>query len=469
MYRSLYHREEKALAAGTNGLHLTRRGDVWQFQRRRPKAYADVERRTKIVFSLGTTDYQEARLLAAAHSLQLDRQWSAALKTGISLADEDATARYLAAVETARTLGYDYAAPASLGDGALLDRLRTLLAEPTNLGEQKAVLGVLKQPALSLSQGFDRFWEHIRDEWASFGREQRRVKRNVYLRAIRNFEKAVGEIPLHEIERTQALRFRSWWLKRIETEGLTPYAANREISCLRRLIATLQDIDSLEAPNPFARVRLKDTADRSRSPFETDFIRDRLLASSALDPLPTELQWLVKLLVNTGLRPTEAVGLEINDIDVEAPVPFVHVRANSVRTLKTPHSERQIPLLGVSLTAAQAVVNQGGGGNGRARIPTRRRSSTDISARAVWFRIANKASTACGTGFRTSSLSAMWWTGHRPSSWGTSFTGPNTAMARICSNCARSLLLSPSNESRCVGPTGAPAPFERLCHVRRSP
>ena len=79
-----------------------------------------------------------------------------------------------------------------------------------------------------------------------------------------------------------------------------------------------------------------------------------------MSPLAEELQLLVRLLVNTGLRPSEAIGLELADIMTDAEIPHVHVRRNKVRALKTDHSERMIPLVGVSLNAAQRVVELGG-------------------------------------------------------------------------------------------------------------
>ncbi len=62
------------------------------------------------------------------------------------------------------------------------------------------------------------------------------------------------------------------------------------------------------------------------------------------------------------MQPVEAIGLELEDIVLDHEVPHVHVRKNKTRGLKTHHSERQIPLLGVSLIAAKEVVLDGGWG-----------------------------------------------------------------------------------------------------------
>jgi integrase len=192
-------------------------------------------------------------------------------------------------------------------------------------------------------------------------RDQQRVKRNIYLKSIRNFETAIGQINYHDLERKHAITFRSWWIARIENEGLKPYTANREINSLRRMINVNRDIDGSALPNPFTGVRLKEEFEVSRIPLDESQIR-QLIVPGSLDPLHEDFQRLLRLLVNTGMRPVEAIGLELDDIILDDDVPHVHVRRNSTRGLKTAHSERMLPLLGVSLEAAQEVVAMGGWG-----------------------------------------------------------------------------------------------------------
>ena len=109
-----------------NGLHLTRRGRVWLYNRRRPKAYEDVEPKKRITFSLGTTDFHEARILAAQHTVALDRRWAEMRRRGISLASQDAAERHAAAVNVVREMGFSYAPAAQISDSELIDRLRVL-------------------------------------------------------------------------------------------------------------------------------------------------------------------------------------------------------------------------------------------------------------------------------------------------------------------------------------------------------
>ena len=191
--------------------------------------------------------------------------------------------------------------------------------------------------------------------------DQRRVKRNHFLKAMRNFESVVGKVDLYGLERRHALAFRSWWMERIRREGLKPYTANREINSLRRLISVNFDIDSSEKQNPFARVRLKDEVEVSRIPFAIEQIH-AIVAPDAINGLHEDFQLLVRLLVNTGMRPVEAIGLMPEEIILDHDVPHVHVRKNAIRGLKTDRSERLLPLLGLSLDPAHQLAAMGGWG-----------------------------------------------------------------------------------------------------------
>lgn len=343
------------------GLHLKQIQGIWHYQRRRPVRYRDVEPRALIRFSLHTSNFADAKLLAAQVSRELDKDWREAKGRGVSLSAQDAACRYRAAATVQKIHGFEPKSAFQLTDEDLLDRLRLLIEGKQTVPEQKAILGMTPEPEFSLGDAFDRFWDYIKDEWIRVSHDQQRVKRNIYLKAIRNFEEAIGAIPFQKVERSHAVQFRAWWVERVEAKGLKPYTANREINSLRRMFGVNYDIDGLSVTNPFSRVRLKETAEVSRIPLETGQIIT-LSRRGALPDLHADFELLVRLLINTGMRPVEAIGLELDDILLEDEVPHVHVRKNAVRGLKTDHSERLLPLLGVSLSAAEELVALGGWG-----------------------------------------------------------------------------------------------------------
>lgn len=341
--------------------YLKIRNGWWYYQRRCPNEFHEVEPRRIISFALKTRNVSEARLKAARISHDLEQKWQNFLDRHEVFEADNASLKSQAAREFQASLGLQPMKAQELPDQELLSRLHLLLESGFGKPDQKAVLGLVEQPSMSMIEAFERFWDHIRDEWMHQSHDQRRGKRNIYLKAIRRFEEAVGKIPIFEVERSHALKFRTWWVSRVADQDLKPYTGNREINSLRRMFSVNYDIESMDKTNPFARVRLKETAEVSRIPLETKQIQ-ALIKPGALGDLDPDFARLFRLLVNTGMRPVEAIGLELADVILEHEVPHVHVRRNETRSLKTDHSERLLPLLGVSLVAAEELVAEGGWG-----------------------------------------------------------------------------------------------------------
>ena len=66
-------------------------------------------------------------------------------------------------------------------------------------------------------------------------------------------------------------------------------------------------------------------------------------------------RWLIALISDTGMRLAEAAGLHIDDLHLDEKIPYVDIRPHSWRSLKTKGSQRQVPLVGASLWAAQRI------------------------------------------------------------------------------------------------------------------
>ena len=77
--------------------------------------------------------------------------------------------------------------------------------------------------------------------------------------------------------------------------------------------------------------------------------------SAACRDVNDDLRHLLAMLLDTGMRLSEAAGLHVTDIHLEHEFPYVEVRPNNARRLKTSNSKRIIPLVGDSLWAAQQI------------------------------------------------------------------------------------------------------------------
>lgn len=106
--------------------------------------------------------------------------------------------------------------------------------------------------------------------------------------------------------------------------------------------------------NPFERLSIPgEGADRQkRDTFTAAQLNDLLKACKTADDDP---RWLFALMMDTGARIGEAVGLTLDDLRLDAPVPYMVIQPHPWRTLKTRNSSRELPLVGASLWAAQRI------------------------------------------------------------------------------------------------------------------
>ena len=348
------------------GQHLKKRGDWWHYFRHVPIDFQDLESKKTIAFSLRTRDVKEAKLRAEQITVDLNTKWNARLVQIQALGSTQLARKHHASRIIQEQAGFEPKDSDGLTDAELLTRLRRLILGGHTPVEQKAILGIV-EPAeatgiqLNWEQALDRFWEHVADEVNKLTKDQRRTRWNTYKRSIEHFNQAVGEFDILKIERKHALQFRKWWVDRLGNDGMSANTANREIGSLRRIIAVNLDLMDLAQPNPFARIRLKEEVKIARVPITIEQV-EALAAGEFQSDLHPDFQRLIRLLVNTGMRPTEAIGLELGDLHLDHEIPHVHVRRNSIRGLKTDHSERLLPLVGVSLKAAKELQNAGGWG-----------------------------------------------------------------------------------------------------------
>lgn len=85
-------------------------------------------------------------------------------------------------------------ATSRFGDLEPIDHLRLIFTEQISAAEQKTVLGLVEQPTLSMADAFDCFWNYIANEWHGLSHDHQHMKRNVYLRALNNLQKANGTV-----------------------------------------------------------------------------------------------------------------------------------------------------------------------------------------------------------------------------------------------------------------------------------
>ncbi len=259
-------------------------------------------------------------------------------------------------VKRARISGFQYRSMEDIVSMAspseLINRIN-VADEANDERDAASVLGDAEKPFVTSEMAREIYFEHEAGNLVDRNDDQIRKWQNPRKRAVKNFTSVVGDIPLDNISREDILRYRNWWVSRIQSEDrLSPNTANKEFGFIRQTLRAAADNCGVEinVDMLFRKINLKDTNLRSRHPFETTYIKDVLLNRDLLK-MNDECQLLIYAMTDTGARIAELVGLEDKDVFLLDDIPHIKIRKNAVRSLKTPQSERDIPLVGASLLA----------------------------------------------------------------------------------------------------------------------
>ena len=168
-------------------------------------------------------------------------------------------------------------------------------------------------------------------------------------RNIQSMIDVLGDRPVDEYASSDAASYRDYLLKK----GLTTNSVKRNFSTIRSIINLCIQEHGLNCKNAFSRVYLPDLDDsKKRKPIPIENIRQIQQDCRKEDD---EARYLVALISDTGMRLSEAAGLHVNDIILDDNIPYINLTPHPWRSLKTKGSQRQIPLVGASLWAAQRI------------------------------------------------------------------------------------------------------------------
>ena len=168
-------------------------------------------------------------------------------------------------------------------------------------------------------------------------------------RNIKSVIELLADRPLDKYSSSDAAAYRDYLLKR----GLTTNSVKRNFAYIRSIINLCIQEHGLDCKNAFSRVYLPDLDDsKKRKPIPIENIRQIQDDCIKADD---EARWLVALISDSGMRLSEAAGLHIEDIKLDEEVPHIDIKPHAWRSLKTRGSQRQIPLVGASLWAAQRI------------------------------------------------------------------------------------------------------------------
>ena len=332
--------------------YLMKRNNRYYYNRRVPKEVENYVDDTIIRLSLKTDSRKVAVKKCLEVNDELERFWLALMTNKMANNHEE----FLQAVNLSRIIGSSYAPVERLKDetlSKLVQRIETAQSQPKDSPVVPSLLGTVPEPSITISAALNTFWDISRDKTIKKSDKQIRKWKNPRKRAVRNAIKVIGDKPLNELTRDDLIRFRDWWIGRIEKEDMKCSTANKDLIHLKTIVDTVSEYKGLDIDTVrlFRKLTLAETGNRRRRPFTRAYIEDTFLKPGVLDNLNHQARNLFLVLINTGARPSELTGLKKQDIMLDAEIPHIYIRPNSNRQLKTRYSERKLPLMGCSLKA----------------------------------------------------------------------------------------------------------------------
>ncbi|MBZ9725889.1 integrase [Mesorhizobium sp. CO1-1-11] len=337
------------------------RGSHFHYYRRVPKELRDLDERGEFVRrALDTIDRSKARTARDLHEAADNALWSS-LMVGDN--PQAARIRYQRAIKRAEALGFVYRPLADILIAEPLDtilqRVEATIGKPHSSPLIDAVSGAVAPPDDKISKALQLYFTDIaRDEIRSKSPDQKKRWKAKRQMSVDVFIALVGDKRMGEITRDNARTVHKYWLDRIAPEkGRADRSAstgNRNMGNLRSLYADYyRHIGLPEQKNPFADLSFSDKSKRSRPPFPTDWIRDKIFAPGALATLNDEARGIVLAFAETGARPSELANLHAGVIHLDHEVPHISIEPrddpDDPREIKTASSVRKVPLIGVAL------------------------------------------------------------------------------------------------------------------------
>lgn len=214
----------------------------------------------------------------------------------------------------------------------------------TTSGPCSEVAGVVTSPApLLLSEALGLYLsQHPRGA-------NKRFKQNARL-SIGYVIDAVGDLPLDRYTRQNALAVRDALLAKSKTTSV-----KRRFNVINAVFNAANHEHALKLNNPFSGIRIANLGNdtEKREEFTLDELRT---LAGACRQMADDRRFIISMILDTGARLGEIVGLRVSDVFLDAPVPYIHIRPFKGRSLKTTSSERRVPLVGEALWAAKRAV-----------------------------------------------------------------------------------------------------------------
>jgi integrase len=337
-------------------LHIQLRRDTgyYRYIRRIPASIEPYLSQKVVRRSLETKDREAAIALAAEIDAELEEVWAGVEQVATGRDEWERQAGY---ERIAQAMGFDPMTADELlaepDTDELMARLLALNGQEENKIIVEALLGRGDEPQKMLSGIFHVYMHYKASELAGYSTSQLRRHVQAKERALQYLLQAVGDKPLEKVTRRDALRFRTWWEKKLVADELSADSANRSFADIQGMLSVIDGalLTNYRALWGGLRIKASRRKPKKRASFTPDFVQKRILAPGVLDFVRFDVRMAFYAQIETGARPSEIVNLRPESIKAWDKIPHIVIEETDERILKTGNATRTIPLVGVSLWA----------------------------------------------------------------------------------------------------------------------
>ena len=209
--------------------------------------------------------------------------------------------------------------------------------------EQRSALSIITGQFRLMASQYPREYLKLR------GQSENKKKVNECKAAINILIAVCGDKPPAQYKRVDVNK-----LIRKLCEVKKTTTVERQLKSIRAMFNLVsREMDLAEdLQHPFYKFNIPDLGKDKKD--KEEFDSDQLKVLREL-PYSTnaDITCLIHLMVDTGMRMSEACGLRVTDVHLDVETPHITLRRNDARELKPKSSERLIPLVGASLSSMQ--------------------------------------------------------------------------------------------------------------------
>ena len=342
-------------------LALHKRRGFWAYVRRVPLAYTPHDSRGLVILSTGIRITDDPKgIRAKPEVVRLNACTEQFWRDRAAGLDVEAFQRYARSIRQNVAFGFEPVGVEELlardDEEDFAARVNAVLAvsaakKVPDVKMLEALMDVQETPGIRVSTLLEEYEKIGAATLQPKSAGQIKKWRGVRQSALDRFIEVIGgDRVVGVLKRSDTVQLREHFQKLIHDKKVTISTANKSMKLVGAMYRAVDEHHQLDLKPVFDKLLIRGGKDGKRVAFDPAFIQSHILADGMFDTINEEARGLIYLLVETGLRLSEACNLNEKTIILDHNIPHVVVEPDG-RELKTEQSRRVIPLVGVALLA----------------------------------------------------------------------------------------------------------------------